>query len=89
MRLYLTICAALLAGCGNDREPVKRVPVELFEPEPGWRGPVPATEGELIDAALAEKTGRLRANEKLGTIREIVVGPPEKPIRCNFFNCGI
>lgn len=89
MRLCLIICALLLAACGPDPEKVIRVPEELFRPEPGWIGPVPATEGQLIDAALAEKTGRQRANEKLGTIREIVVGPPTKPVRCNFFNCGI
>jgi hypothetical protein len=88
MRLCLIIFAGLLAGCGQPPKPVQ-IPDELMQPEPGWRGPVPTTEGQLIDAAFAEKTGRVRANEKLGTIREIVVGPPTKPIRCNFFNCGI
>lgn len=89
MRLCLIIFVALLAGCGNKQQRVIKVPDELFREEPGWVGPIPETEGQLIDAALAEKTGRLRANEKLGTIREIVVGPAKKPIRCNFFNCGI
>ncbi len=89
MRLCLIIFALLLAGCGQPTKRVIKIPTDLMEPEPGWTGPVPQTEGQLVDAALAEKTGRLRANEKLGTIREIVVGPPDKPIRCNFFNCGI
>lgn len=89
MRLCLIIFAALLVGCGPTTKRAITVPVELMEPEPGWQGPTPVTEGQLIDAAVAERNGRVRANEKLGTIREIVVGPPKRPIRCNFFNCGV
>lgn len=89
MRLCLIIFVALLAGCGAPSKRVISVPADLFQPEPGWQGPPPVTEGQLIDAAVAERTGRVRANEKLGTIKEIVVGPPQRPIRCNFFNCGI
>ena len=64
MRLCLTICAALLAGCG--REAV--IPPELVTPCPGWQGRRPATEGEVMRAALAEKGGRECANGKLAAI---------------------
>ncbi len=65
----LIICALLLAGCGRDP-----APVELLDLTPcdGWTGQAPATEGELIRAALAERTGRLCANTKLEAVREAV-----------------
>lgn len=69
MRLSAIICALALAACGSDRELI--IPADMLMPEEGWTGPVPRTEGELIRAALAERTGRLRANEKLVGIAEI------------------
>lgn len=65
MRLCLIICAVALAGCG-DRAAV--IPPELVTPCAGWRGARPATEGDLIRAALAEKVGRECANAKLVAI---------------------
>lgn len=65
MRLCLTICAMALAGCGPDPS---IIPAELLTPCPGWQGERPATEGQLIRAALAEKGGRECANSKLGSI---------------------
>lgn len=65
MRLCLIICAMALAGCGP--EPAT-IPAELVEPCPGWQGARPATEGQLIRAALAEKGGRQCANGKLAAI---------------------
>lgn len=69
MRLWLILCAVLLAGCGS-RSLV--IPPDLLEPEPGWKGAAPVTERQLLAAALAERTGRLRANAKLGAIGGIV-----------------
>lgn len=69
MRLCLIICGAVLAGCGP-----KAVPVELVTPCPGWQGATPATEGELIRAALAERAGRECANGKLEAVGRIVGG---------------
>lgn len=76
MRRYLTICAALLAACGPETAPevvVVPPPIEpsLLTPCAGWTGPTPTTEGQLADAALAEKRGRVCANGKLAAIAEI------------------
>lgn len=65
MRRCLIICAMALAGCGPD---AATIPAELLDPCPGWQGRRPATEGELIRAALAEKGGRRCANSKLAAI---------------------
>ena len=71
---YLTICAALLAGCGSKPVDPPVIPADLLTPCAGWMGPVPSSEGQFARAALAEKTGRLCANEKLGSVAEIVSG---------------
>lgn len=67
MRLCLTICAMLLAGCGGPEPPG----LQLFDLTPcdGWTGPVPQTERQLARAAAAERGGRLCANAKLATLR--------------------
>jgi hypothetical protein len=75
MRLYLTICGLLLAGCGPEKVPVAApppIPPDLLIECPGWGGPTPTGEGQFVDAAVAEKVGRLTCNEKLRTIGEIV-----------------
>jgi len=64
MRLCLIICAVVLAGCGRKAE----IPADLMTPCAGWQGAPPATEGDLMRAALAEKGGRECANSKLGAI---------------------
>jgi hypothetical protein len=69
MRLYLIICAAVLAGCGHK---AATVPPDLLTPCPGWVGKTPATEGQLIRAALAEKAGRLCANGKLSAVAGVL-----------------
>jgi hypothetical protein len=71
MRLCLTICLALLAGCGREAATV-HFPADLLQPAPGWLGPAPRTEGQMIDAAVAEKRGRERANAQLEAIGQIV-----------------
>lgn len=73
MRLCLTICLALLAGCGREAAPV-HIPADLLQPVAGWQGPAPRTEGQLIDAAVAEKRGRERANAQIEAIGQIVGG---------------
>ena len=70
MRRCLIICAVALAGCGPDRVPV--VPPDMLTPCPGWTGRTPATEGEVIRAAAAEKAGRLCANTKLEGVAEVL-----------------
>lgn len=74
MRLFPIICVTLLASCGPERVTYvpSSVPASLLAPEPGWQGVTPRTEGELVDAVEAEKTGRERANAKLRSIAEIV-----------------
>ena len=69
MRLYLIICAALLAGCGPD--PVS-VPPDLLTPAPGWTGPTPTTESQFARAGAAEKAGRLMCNGQLGAIGRLL-----------------
>lgn len=72
MRRCLIICAGLLAGCGPDPAPDLHIPPDLLQPVAGWTGPAPQTEGQLIDAAAAEKRGRQRANAQIRAIAEIV-----------------
>lgn len=76
MPRYPLICAALLAGCGAEPAPVVVAPPPidpgLLQACPGWQGPAPRTEGELIDAAAAERRGRLRCNAQLNAIEMIV-----------------
>lgn len=71
MRLCLTICLVLLAGCGREAAPL-HIPADLLQPAPGWLGQAPRTEGQLIDAVVAEKRGRERANAQLEAIGQIV-----------------
>lgn len=66
---YLIICASLLAGCGH--KPAS-MPPDLLTPCPGWQGSAPASEGDLIRAALAEKAGRVCANSKLGAVAAVL-----------------
>lgn len=81
MHRFLSICLMLLASCGpttNDTTVIKvrtYVPPDLLTTCAGWRGAAPETEGQLIEAAHAEKTGRLCANGKIVSIREIVTAP--------------
>lgn len=79
MRHCLIICALALSACGADKPPStvvvrSHVPADLLRPCGGWNGPVPATEGQLILAAAAEKRGRLCANAKIEATAQIV-GP--------------
>lgn len=79
-RLAIT-CAALLAACGPDRPPVVVAPQPvdpgLLQPCPGWQGPTPSTEGQLIDAVAAERRGRLRCNDQLASIESILSLPAQ------------
>jgi hypothetical protein len=72
MRRCLIISALLLAGCGSKPVAPPVIPADLLTPCPGWQGPRPSSEQQFARAALAEKAGRLCANEKLGSVREIV-----------------
>ena len=73
MTRYLIICALALAGCGPEPVPVPPpIPADMLTPCPGWQGRTPETQGELLRAALAEKTGRQCANQKIEGIKEIV-----------------
>lgn len=72
MRLFPIILAGLLSGCGAADAPAAlHIPADLLAPVPGWTGPVPRTEGQLIDAAAAEKRGRERANMQIEAIARI------------------
>lgn len=70
MRLYPIICAALLAGCGPNAAPI--IPPDLLQSCAGWTGKTPATEGELVDAILAERRGRLICSGQIDAIKEIL-----------------
>lgn len=76
MRSCLIICVLMLASCGPKQVVVAPppIPADMLTPCNGWQGRSPETQGELLRAALAEKTGRLCANEKLRGIGEIVGG---------------
>lgn len=72
MRLFLILCVMALPSCGPKPTTVLTpyVSPDLFEPEPGWQGPQPLTEKQVIKAAEAEKAGRIKANAKLAAIQE-------------------
>ena len=79
MPRYPIICALLLASCGPETRPIPAqamIPADLLAPCPGWEGTPPATEGQLVDAAAAEKRGRERCNAQLAAIHQIVT--PER-----------
>ncbi len=77
MRPFLISLTMLLAAC-SDRDgitvvaPPPVIPADLLQGCTGHTGPVPRTERQLILAAAAEKRGRLCANGRIDTIREIV-----------------
>lgn len=60
------LCGAL-AACGAGK-----VPAEMLRPCDGWLGPVPVTEGQVLRAALAEKTGRECANGRLAGVARVL-----------------
>lgn len=74
MRLCLMLCAMLVASCGQTETVSVRtyVPADLLTPERGWAGGSPITQRDFVEAAEAERAGRLRANRKLQAIAEIV-----------------
>ena len=73
MHRFLIICVTLLVGCGRDLPPPV-VPADLLEPVPGWTGPSPKEQGQLIAAAIAEKRGLGQCNIDKAAIREILLG---------------
>ena len=65
----------LLAACGHPAiEVAPVVPAALLTPCAGWQGPTPATQGDLIEAVVAERSGRLCANDKLASVGRLI-GP--------------
>ena len=68
MRLCLIMLCAGLAACGAGG----RVPADMLRPCDGWQGPAPVTEGQLLRAALAEKTGRECANGRLAGVARVL-----------------
>jgi hypothetical protein len=79
MRRYPIICALLLAACGREAGEARLVtpPVDLgiLQPVTGWTGATPATEGDLISAAAAEKRGLMMCNGQLETVARILARP--------------
>lgn len=73
MRRLTIICAMALAGCGAEPIAPPPIPPDMLQSCAGWTGRAPQTQGELLRAALAERTGRLCANEKLETMRSLAV----------------
>lgn len=76
MRHCLIICALLLAGCGRDRDPQiiaapTAIPADLLVAPKGYTGPTPRTEGQLADAAAADKGALMRCTGQLLAISDI------------------
>lgn len=74
MHRYLTICALLLSACGREIIVEVNVPPSLLAGCPGYTGSTPSEEGQFVDAAIAERRGRICANRKIEAISKIV-GP--------------
>lgn len=83
MRHYLMIWLLPLAACGHEpARPVLSPPpisADLLVQRPGWTGPTPIQNGQFVDAAAAEKRGRLQCNGQLFTIAQTIEGM--KPVR--------
>lgn len=73
MHRSLIIFVLLLAGCGGDL-PTPVVPADLLEPVPGWSGPTPETQGQLVSAVIADRRALGQCNLQVETIREILQG---------------
>lgn len=67
MHRYLIICAMLLASCG-PKLPDGSVPPELLAAPTGYVGPTPLTEGQIVDAALADQVALGQCVAQLGAI---------------------
>ncbi len=80
-RLMLTV-SMLLASCGPKPPSPSIAPQDLISPDlvrpcGGYVGASPTTIGQLVDAAAAEKHGRLCDERKMRTIGDtLVVGKP-------------
>ena len=75
MSRLVIICVLMLAACGREAETVyvsPDVPAGLLEPCGGYRGPSPQTQGQLIEAAFLERSGRICANNKLASVKQIL-----------------
>lgn len=57
-----------LVSCGPRDARLKALDLQDCD---GWTGQAPTTERALLEAAAAEKFGRLCANNKLRAVREI------------------
>ena len=67
MNRHLTICAMLLAGCGADLH-AGNIPPELLAAPTGYVGPTPVTEGQIVDAVLADQVALGQCVAQLGAI---------------------
>ena len=80
-RLMLTV-SMLLASCGHSLQPPSIAPKDLISPDlvrpcGGYVGVSPLTIGQLVDAAAAEKHGRLCDERQMRTIRDTLgIGKP-------------
>lgn len=76
MRHYLMIWLLPLAACGPSevRDVVAPPPIsaDLLVQRPGWTGPTPTENGQFVDAAAAEKRGRLQCNGQIFTIAQTI-----------------
>lgn len=75
MNLWMIISVLLLSACGRDvpvNVPPPQVPADYLVGCPGYSGPTPRTRGQFVDAAIAEKQGRLCANRKIEATAQIL-----------------
>lgn len=70
MKVLAIICLMALAGCGAQSS-LRALDLEGCS---GWEGGAPTTERELLEAAAAERFGRLCANSKLEAVRALDTG---------------
>ncbi len=77
MHRFLLFSVMLLTACGlrlpPGELPTPLVPDDLLRGCEGYLGPKPKSEGQVMAAAAAEKNGRLCANAKLDTVRQILL----------------
>jgi hypothetical protein len=52
------------------------VPADLLQPVPGYPGPVPQTEGQLVTAMLTTVAALSEANARIAAIAEILSERP-------------
>lgn len=71
MRHYPLILTMLLAACGPDPVSRQGIDPDLLAISQGYQGPTPQTQGQYIDAILADRAALLQCQGQLISIADL------------------